>query len=261
MIFKKKAKQSSSDSDMTFLEHVDELRKRIIYSLIGVIVGCIIVGLKIDFIINELLLGPATRIGLKLQNLQPFGQPFLYFKVLLVGGVIISLPFILYQIWKFVAPGLYPNEKKWVRLVTFFTTFCFLLGVLFAYFVLVPLMLNFSAYFGTSAIENRFDINYYFGFVTMMILSSGLIFEMPMVSFVLSKFGILTSKFMRKYRRHSIVAILILAAVLTPTPDPVNQLIFAGPLFILYEISIVIAKIFEVRNVESQQNEKSSLAK
>ncbi|MGB9912948.1 MAG: twin-arginine translocase subunit TatC, partial [Candidatus Kapaibacteriota bacterium] len=165
-MFRKKTKKESEKAEMTFLEHIDELRRRIIYSLIGIAVGCAIVGYKIDFVVERLLLGPAIGVGLKLQNLQPFGQPFLYFKVLLIGGVIIALPFVLYQLWKFVAPGLYPNEKKWVRLITFFTTLCFILGVLFAYLVMIPFMLKFSAYFGTKAIENKFDINYYFGFVT-----------------------------------------------------------------------------------------------
>jgi sec-independent protein translocase protein TatC len=249
-----KKKQKEENTEMTFLEHMDELRRRIIYSLIGVAVGCAIVGYKIDFVVEEILLRPAVRVGLKLQNLQPFGQPFLYFKVLMIGGLILALPFVLYQLWKFISPGLYPNERKWVRLVTFFTTFCFILGVLFSYFVMVPFMLNFGAYFGTKLIENKFDINYYFGFISMMALASGLVFEMPMVSFVLSRFGLLTAKFLRKYRRHSIVVILILAAVLTPTPDPINQLIFAAPLFILYEISILVVAISE-RKAEKRLEE------
>lgn len=252
-LLRRRQKSSEEKSEMTFLEHLDELRKRIIYSLVGVVVGCVIVGLKIDFVVENILLGPALKVGLKLQNLQPFGQPFLYFKVLLISGVILSLPFVLYQIWKFVSPGLYPNEKKWVRLITFFTTFCFVAGVVFSYFVMIPFMLNFSAYFGTKIIENKFDINYYFGFVSMMVLVSGLIFELPMVSFVLSRFGLLTSKFLRKYRRHSIVVILILAAVLTPTPDPINQLIFSLPLFVLYEISVWVVALTERKTEKENQ--------
>ncbi len=245
-MFKRK-KTEEEKAEMSFLEHIDELRRRIIYALIGIAVGCALVGYKVDYVVENILLYPAIKNGLKLQNLQPFGQPFLYFKVILIGGLIIALPFVLYQLWKFIAPGLYPNERKWVRLVTFFTTICFLAGVLFAYFVMIPFMLNFSAYFGTKMIENKFDINYYFGFLTMMILASGLVFEMPMVSFVLSRFGLITAKFLRKYRRHSIVVILIIAAVLTPTPDPINQIIFAMPLFLLYEISIIVVAISERR--------------
>ncbi|MCX7909245.1 MAG: twin-arginine translocase subunit TatC [Ignavibacteria bacterium] len=247
-MFRKRKKKKEEKAEMSFLEHLDELRRRIIYSLIGIAVGCAVVGYKIDFVIEKILLAPALKVGLKLQNLQPFGQPFLYFKVLLIGGLIIALPFVLFQLWKFVAPGLYPNEKKWVRLITFFTTFCFVAGVVFSYYIMIPFMLNFSAYFGTQMIENKFDINYYFGFVSMMVLASGLVFEMPMISFVLSRFGLLTAKFLRKYRRHSIIVILILAAILTPTPDPVNQLVFALPLFILYEISIWVVAATERRS-------------
>ncbi len=250
----RKRKEKKTKSEMSFLEHLDELRKRIIFALVGVVIGCAIVGFKIDFVVEKVLLAPATQTGLKLQNLQPFGQPFLYFKVILIGGIIISLPFVLYQFWKFVAPGLYPNEKKWVRLVTFFTALCFIAGVFFSYFVMIPFMLNFSAYFGTQMIENKFDINYYFGFVSMTALASGLVFEMPMVSFVLSRFGLLTAKFLRKYRRHSIVVILILSAVLTPTPDPINQLFFAFPLLILYEISIWVVAISEKKIKEQKLN-------
>ncbi len=241
----KKKEKGTESGEMSFLEHIDELRKRIIIALVGITAGCIVVGVKLDFVVENILLRPALVSGIKLQNLQPFGQPFLYFKVLIIGGLIIALPFVLYQLWKFVAPGLYPNEKKWVRLITLGTSLCFFAGAAFAYFVMIPFMLNFSSYFGTKIIENKFDINHYFGFVTMMLLASGLVFEMPMVSFVLSRFGILTSKFMRKYRRHSIILILIVAAILTPTPDPINQLIFASPLFFLYEISILVARASE----------------
>lgn len=256
-MFKKAKKEEKDKSEMSFLEHIDELRRRIIVSLIGVVIGCIIVGIKVDFVIENILLKPAIQNGLKLQNLQPFGQPFLYFKVITIGGFILALPFVLFQVWKFVAPGLYPNEKKWVRIITFFTALCFFSGVAFAYFVMIPIMLNFSSYFGTPQIENKFDINHYFGFISMMILVSGLVFEMPMISFVLSRFGILTPKFLRKYRRHSIVVILILAAVLTPTPDPINQLIFAIPLLILYEISVIITALVEKKRDKEINNNNS----
>jgi len=113
--------------------------------------------------------------------------------------------------------------------------------VAFSYFVMIPSMLAFAASFGTDQIKNIIDINEYFSFITMILLASGIVFEMPMVSYVLSRVGILTPKFLRKYRRHSIVLILIIAAVITPTPDPISQLIFAAPLFVLYELSIFIS--------------------
>lgn len=241
--------QSSEDApeEMGFLGHLQELRKRVIWAIVGIIIGCIISGVFINQLMDWILLRPATSVHMNLQNLRPFGQAFLYFKIIFVVGIIIAIPFILYQLWKFIAPGLYLRERRWVSKITFFTSLCFFIGVAFAYFVMIPTMLNFAASFGSSDIKNIIDINEYFSFVSMMMLASGLIFEMPMISFVLSRVGILTPKFLRKYRRHSLVVILIIAAILTPTPDPINQLIFATPLFMLYEISIIISKLAEKR--------------
>lgn len=234
--------ENNMQSDMGFLGHVEELRKRILWAAVGIAIGCVFSGFFIDELMNEVLLKPAELYNLKLQNLRPFGQPFLYFKLIFVIGIIFSFPFSLYQLWLFVAPGLYEHEQKWARKITVFTSLCFLSGVAFAYFVMIPAMLKFTTSFGTTQIENNIDINEYFGFVTTTILAAGLIFELPMITYVLSIFGMVTPKLMRTYRRHAIVFILIVAAVLTPSPDPVNQLIFAFPLWILYELSIVISK-------------------
>ena len=239
-----KIDQSSEEehSEMGFFDHLEELRKRIFMACLGILLGCVGSGIFISQIIEYVLLKPATAANLNLQNLKPFGQPFLYFKVILIGGVIIAFPFVLYQLWKFIAPGLYKKERKWARSITFYTSLCFLTGVGFAYFVMIPFMLRFAATFGSDKIKNMIDINEYFSFMTMMMLASGLIFEMPMISYVLSRVGILTPKFLRKYRRHSIVVLLIVAAVITPTPDPINQLIFFTPLYFLFELSIVVSK-------------------
>lgn len=234
---------SEPGAEMSFLGHLGELRKRIIWSIVGITIGCIIAGIFVNKLIDYVLLLPATHAGLNLQNLKPFGQPFLFFKIILVAGLIFGFPFTMFQLWKFVAPGLYQKERKWVRTITFFTSICFLIGVAFAYFVMIPSMLAFAASFGTDKIKNIIDINEYFSFLTTLLLAAGLLFEMPMLVYVLSRLGIVTPKLMRKYRRHSIVIILILAAVITPTPDPISQLIFAAPLFILYELSIIVSKL------------------
>jgi sec-independent protein translocase protein TatC len=254
MIFRKKEKipetTSETVTEMSFLDHIGELRKRIILALVWFIIGSSIAGVivfQLGFI-DKVLLRQATLSGLELQNLKPFGQPFMYFKVTMVLGIIISFPMMLYQLWKFIAPGLYDNERKWVRNITIFTSLSFFLGVAFSYFLMIPSMLSFAASFGSEKIKNIIDINEYFSFLTMMLLASGILFEMPIVSFILSRVGILTPKIMRKYRRHGIIIILVLAAVLTPTPDPISQLIFASPLFILYEISILVAKLGEKKH-------------
>ena len=241
------AETTEASGEMSFLDHLGELRKRIIWAMAWLLIGSAIAAVFVfQFdLIDYIILNKAINSGLELQNLKPFGQPFLYFKVTLVLGIIIAFPFMLYQLWKFVAPGLYEKEKRWVRSITVLTSFCFLAGVAFAYFVMIPSMLNFAAVFGTEKIKNNIDINFYFSFITTILLAAGLLFELPMATYILSRVGILTAKTMRKYRRHGIIVILIIAAVLTPTPDPISQLIFAAPLFILYEISIWIAKIGE----------------
>ena len=235
--------EQGENREMTFFDHLDDLRVRIMWALVGLIIGCVISGVFVNTIMDTILLAPATNVGMKLQNLRPFGQAFLYFKVILITGLIIASPWVLWNVWRFIAPGLYENERNWARRITVLTTFCFLFGVAFAYFVMLPGMMEFSVSFGSKNIENNYDVNEYFGFVTTTLLASGLIFELPMITYVLARVGIVSAALMRKYRRHAFVVILIVAAVLTPSPDPINQLTFAAPLFVLYEISIVVARV------------------
>lgn len=237
-------------AEMSFLEHLEEFRWRIFYTLIGVVLGTIIAWIFIDFLVEQVLLVPAKKSGVNLQNLKPFGQLFLYFQIAVIGGLIISLPNVFYQIWKFIAPALKQNEKKYISLIVFFSTLCFLIGIIFAYFIMLPITLQFAAQFGSSEIENNFAIDEYFSIIISVMLAAGVIFELPILSFMLSKLGILTPKFMRKYRRHSIVAILIVAAVLTPGTDPLAQVLLAIPLVLLYEISIFVSKFSQKKSVE-----------
>lgn len=233
--------EKSDERDMGFMGHLDELRKRLIYIVLSIGFGAAVAGYFIDEIMNGILLKPAAKAHLDLQNLRVFGKPMLYFKVVLIAGVIIAIPLILYQIWKFIEPALYQKERGWAKRITFFTTFCFLVGISFAYYVMIPSMLEFSANFGSDNIKNLIDINEYWGFIMLMILAAGIFFELPMISFVLSRFGLLTPRFLRKYRRHAIIIILIAAAIITPSPDPFNQLVVAIPIYILYEISIIVS--------------------
>lgn len=238
----------NSEIEMTFLEHLEELRWRIIYALIGIVLGTIVAWIFIDFFIDQILLIPAKKANFNLQNLRPFGQLFLYFEVAIIIGLILSLPNVVYQIWKFISPALRQNEKKYISAIVVFTTVCFLIGVVFAYFVMLPLTLKFAAQFGSQDIVNNFAIDEYFSIILSVILGAGLVFELPMLSFFLSKIGILTPRIMRKYRRHSIITILILAALLTPGTDPVSQVLLAIPLVFLYEISILVSKIFQKKD-------------
>lgn len=226
--------------EMSFFDHLEELRLRIGLAVLGLVIGCIIAGAFVDQLMNWVLLKPAASVNMELQNLRPFGQAFLYFKVVIMAGLIISMPYTLYQLWKFIAPGLYEKERRWAGKITIYTSFCFLVGVAFAYWIMIPVMLSFTASFGSNLIKNSIDVTEYFSFITTTLLSAGLIFELPMIAYILSKIGIISPEMLRKYRRHSIVVILILAAALTPSTDPVSQLVFAAPLMVLYEISILV---------------------
>jgi len=231
------------EKEMTFLEHLEELRWRIIYSLIGIVVGTIVAWIFIDFLVDVVLLKPAKDSGAMLQNLRPFGQLFLYMQIAIMVGMIISIPNIFYQFWQFISPALRKKEKRYIFWIVAFSSICFLGGIAFAYFAMLPLTLKFATQFGSESIKNEFAIDEYMSIIISVMLAAGFVFELPMISFFLSKLGILKPSFMRKYRRHSIVIIMILAAFLTPGADPVSQLVLAVPLVVLYEISILISKI------------------
>ncbi|MFA5403529.1 MAG: twin-arginine translocase subunit TatC [Ignavibacteria bacterium] len=241
------------EKEMSFLDHLEELRWRIIKSLIGIILGSAVIAFFIDWIVNNILFAPAknTVPPLTIINLKPYGQFLLYMEVIIIGGVILSIPNIIYQFWRFVEPALKPGERKYIVSIVLFTTICFLSGVVFSYYLLLPAALGFFAGFGTAIIENNIAANEYLSFVISMILASGLVFELPMASFFLSKIGILKPAFMRKYRRHAVIGILLIAGVVTPGPDITSQVLLAVPLFVLYEISILICKY-------SQRKEKYS---
>lgn len=244
----------SDESEMGFLEHLEELRWRIIKVVIGIVIAGIIIAVFIDQIINNVLLRPAsmTEPPMFLINLKPIGQFTLYMEVIIYSAIILSMPNLVYQLWKFIEPALKPGERKYVWWVVFFTSICFLLGVAFAYFIMVPTSLGFFASFGTTLIENQIAIDEYLRFVVSISLASGIVFEMPMLTFFLSKIGILKPEFMRKYRKHAIVGIIIVGAILTP-PDVISQLILAVPLIVLYEISILICK-FAQKKTEIDNN-------
>jgi sec-independent protein translocase protein TatC len=237
------SENDSAGVEMSFLEHLEELRWRIIYSLLGIVIGAIVCWIFIDFLVDVILLKPAKQSGASLQNLKPFGQLFMYMQIAIIGGIVASIPNIFYQLWRFIAPALKKQERKYILAIVIYSSVCFLIGIAFAYFVMLPLTMKFAAQFGSKDIVNQFAIDEYMSIIISVMLAAGLIFELPMISFFLTKLGILTPEFMRKYRKHSIVIIMVMAAILTPGTDPVSQIILAVPLVLLYEISILISKL------------------
>jgi sec-independent protein translocase protein TatC len=229
--------------DMGFFDHLEELRSRIIKALLGVVAGAIVAAVYSRFLIQDVLLAPARNVGVKLLDTRPMGQVTLTLQVVLICGLVVAIPWVIWQFWQFVKPGLYPKERKYSSWIAVATIFCFLAGISFAYFILVPTSLDFAVRGGIvyDEILQQWSISEYFSFVLGFVLACGVVFEMPMLSFALARFGILTPAFLRHYRRHSAVVILIIAAIITPTPDPFNQLVLAVPLYALFEISIIVA--------------------
>jgi len=252
---------------MSFVEHLDELRKHIIRSLIAIISAAIFMFFLTDIIFKNILFYPLNpdfptyRLMCWLEqllkipgvcitpvktSLQTFdmGEAFsLHMKICIYGGLIISFPFVLWQLWKFIRPGLYDAEVKATRGVVIITSILFLLGVAFGYFILAPFSINFLVGYQLPMVnenESFIKAGSYINYMIMFTFPAGILFELPVLIFYLAKIGIVTDKAMRKYRRHSIVGILLLAAVVTP-PDILSQLLVAIPVYILYELSIGIA--------------------
>ncbi len=251
-------------AEMGFLDHLEEMRWRIFKALGALVVTSILCLFFADWVIDKLLMAP-TRVDflmyhvfgvdateLVLQNRTITGQFFAYFGTVLAVGLILSMPFVLYQVWAFVEPGLYAHEKKGLRFIAVFATFFFVLGVAFGYLVLTPLSLQFFANFQISdQILNEFDITKYFSMVLMWTFGAGALFEMPVVVFFLAKLGIVTAAKLRMARKYALIVILTISAFLTP-PDPMSQIIMAIPLLALYEGSIWITAIVERQRLKEE---------
>lgn len=245
-----KEKSEPNEKVMPFLDHLEELRQRLLKCIASIFLVSIISYFFSKQIMKILLL-PYPKEQ-KLIFLAPTEGFITYIKVSIFVGIIVSLPVIFYQLWKFIAPGLYKKERKYVPTIVFLSTFFFLVGALFCYFVIIPYGLNFLLGFSNNQLEPTIQIKEYLKFVTLLILVFGIIFELPLLSFFLTRIGILTPDFLRSKRRYGIVMIFIVAAILTP-PDVVTQLFLAGPLIILYEVSIWVSK-FALPKQEKSQN-------
>lgn len=274
----KKRGIKTPQGEMSFLEHLEELRWHIIRSVSLIIIFAILAFIMKDFIFNEVIFKPKmpefwtnrmmAKLGelvgtdvlkinnqpLKLISLKMSDQFMLHFMVAIIVGLIAASPFIFYEIWRFIKPALYDKEKKHASGAVFFTSVLFLLGILFGYFLIVPLSIDFLTTYSVSAeVENQINMRSYISTVTSITFASGIIFLLPIFSFFLSKVGILTPQFMRTYRKHSYVVMLLLSAIITP-PDIFSQIMVAVPLLFLYEISIFISKVV-VKKRERMLNE------
>jgi sec-independent protein translocase protein TatC len=230
---------------MSFLEHLEELRKRIIRSVLAVGIGILATFAFIRPIFN-FILAPTRRAlppGVKLIYTQP-GEAFsLYITVALISGIVVSAPFIMYQVWMFIAPGLYSNEKRLAIPFVLLTTGGFVLGTAFNHYVAFPFMMAFFASFNTPDLAFMPKLDDVFGLYTKMLLGMGVIFQMPTVVYFLAKMKLVTARFLWQHGKYAILVAYVVAAVITPTGDPMNQTVFAAPMIALYFLSIVIAWI------------------
>jgi sec-independent protein translocase protein TatC len=235
--------QEEPGGKMSFLEHLDELRKRIVNACIAVAVGVIAGFFFIERIFN-FLLSPTRRSlpeGVSMIYTQP-GEAFgLYITVSLISGAVLASPFIMYQVWLFIAPGLYSNEKRFAIPFVLFSTLGFVGGAAFNHYVAFPFIMAFFASFNSIDLRFMPKLSDVFGLYTKMLLGIGVIFQMPTVVYFLAKMRILTARFLVKNFKFALLLIFIAAAVITPTGDPMTQLIFAAPMLALYGLSIVVA--------------------
>lgn len=251
----------TNDTDMTFLDHLEELRWHIIRSLIAIIGCASIIFVFKNFTFENIIFAPKNstfptyQFFCAISEITCFGPPdfrlitremgeqfFVHIKVSLWLGLILSCPIVFMEVWRFIKPGLYKEEEKAAKGLVFFCTILFLLGVLFGYFVIAPFAITFLASYqvGVDAVNSP-TLASYVNYMTMFTLPTGFVFELPILVYFLARVGLITPAFMKQYRRHALVVILILAAVITP-PDVLTQFLIGIPIFILYEFSIIIAK-------------------
>jgi sec-independent protein translocase protein TatC len=246
-----------AEGKMSFLEHLDELRKRIVHSAIAIAV-CVVAGFYwINQIVNFILAPTrqALPTGVKLIYTQP-GEAFsLYVQIALIMGVVLAAPFIMYQVWMFIAPGLYSNEKRLAIPFVLFTTLGFLLGAAFNHYIAFPFMMVFFASFNTPDLAFMPKLDDVFGLYTKMLLGMGLVFQMPTVVFFLAKMKMVTARFLLKHFKYAFLIIFVAAAVITPTGDMMTQAIFAAPMIALYMLSIVIAWIVGPKGLRGGKDE------
>lgn len=247
---------------MTFWDHLEDLRK-CIFRVLAVVVGAsfVLFFLK-NLLFDGIILAPARSdfylyrllgadISLNLINIDVAAQFMIHMKMTFLCALILCFPYIIYELWRFVAPALYENEKKAVRKALLFSSILFYIGVIVSYFVIFPLMLNFFAGYQVSAVvPNTFALDSYISLFMSMVLIFGIVFEFPTLVAVLSALGVVTRNTLKSMRRYAICIVLVLAAVITPSGDPFSLLVVSAPLYMLYEFSILICGKGEVKALE-----------
>lgn len=277
--------QDEEEEGMSFLDHLEALRFHLLRSIAVILIFTVIAFLAKSIVFGVIILGPSKvdfftyrvlcdvanwlnipalcidELPFTIQSRQMTGQFSMHMTSSFVVGFIASFPYVFWEIWRFISPGLYDKEKNAAQGAVFFVSLLFLLGAAFGYYVLSPLSINFLANYQLDpTILNEFDITSYVTTLVMLVLASAIMFQLPVVVYFLSMSGLVTSKMLKAYRKHSIVVILVVSAIITP-PDVISQLLIAMPILVLYEIGITIAKRLEKKRAlaeaEYQKNHPS----
>lgn len=239
---------------MTFWDHLEDLRKCIFRMMGSLAVVAVVLFFFKGFLFDDVVLAPVCSdfilyrlvgidFSLSLVNLEVAAQFMIHMRVTFICALILTFPYLIFEVWRFIAPALYENEKKAVRSSFAFASVLFYVGVAVGYFIILPLMLNFFADYQVSAsVPNTFSLGSYISLFTSTVLLFGLVFEFPTVIAVLSGLGVVTRDSLKRFRRHAICAVVILAAVITPTGDPFSLIVVSVPLYMLYEFSILICR-------------------
>ncbi|OQD42353.1 twin-arginine translocase subunit TatC [Croceivirga radicis] len=276
------AKVANDPNEMSFLDHLEELRWHLIRSTLAVvIVGCVAFIMK-DFIFDTIIFGPkkmdfptyrffckiATFFGIDsefcgeslpftIQNRTMAGQFSAHIWTSIWAGFIVGFPYLLWELWRFISPGLYENERKYSKGFIFAASMLFFMGVLFGYYVVAPLSINFlGTYQVSQEVTNEIDISSFIATVRASVIACGIMFELPIIIFFLTKIGLVTPEILKKYRKIALVVVLILSAVITP-PDVASQIVVAIPVLILYQVSIYISKLVIKRQIKKEKTAKN----
>ena len=266
-------------NEMSFLDHLEDLRWHLIRICLAVIIVASIAFVFSRFIFEKIIFAPlnmsfptyhylcetanflnlnttfcAEEMPMIIQNRTMAGQFSADIWTAILGGFVIAFPYIIYQLWKFISPGLHETERKHSRGFIIISSLLFFVGVLFGYYIITPLSLNFLANYSISKlVDNQIDISSYIALVRSSALASGLIFELPIIIYFLTKIGLVTPSILKKYRKYALVIVLVLSAIITP-PDIASQVIVSIPILILYQVSIYISKIV-VKNQKSKEKQ------
>lgn len=268
---------AEKQSEMSFLDHVEELRWHLVRSTGVVFLFAIVAFLMKNIIFNVVLFAPKSAdfityrffckvsrffgteglciedLPFTFQSLAMAEQFSIHIWTSITVGFILAFPYIIWEFWKFMSPGLYEKERKGAKAFIIISSFLFFIGVLFGYYVVTPLSVNFLGNYSISdLVERNIKIGSYISLVRSSVLASGLIFELPIIMFFLTKMGLITPDFLKKYRKHALVLVLVLAAIITP-PDIISQIIVAIPILVLYEVSIFISKVVIKRELKAAQ--------